>query len=163
MQKMKRSALFFLALLMILCLGPAAFAKAPADLSVDYSFVQGGPVQAATLEKYTLQAKSLQLKTDYIPTEFGSDPLKRIQNTKIFKVSDEQLDALWQIIQKSQFMTWPATQAERPPQSGNQVFRIVAEGKNASHSMWDAGQKDQFIQFSRDFLNWAKQVMRAQF
>jgi len=162
MQKLKR-AFWIFGFLALASPAPAAFAKAPKDLSVDYVFVQGGPSKGATTEKYALQGRTLTLKTDYIPTQYGSDASKRIQDSKTFQVSDEQLQELWALIERHQFMSWPNTPAERPSESGNQTFTIQAGGKSATHGMWDAGRKDAFIQFSTDFLQWAKQVMRAQF
>src|SRR4029434_3781451 len=95
--------------------------KAPSDLSVAYEFVQGGPAKSATTERYTVQGKQLTLVTDYIPTEHGGDASKRIQDTKKFNLNDEKLAELWQVIQTQGFMEWPAGEAQRPSQSGNQT------------------------------------------
>src|SRR4030095_10240777 len=137
--------------------------KAPGDLSVSYEFVQGGPARSATTEKYTIQGKQLTLVTDYIPTEYGSDVSKRTQDTKKFNLNDEKLAELWQVIQSQGFMTWPASEAQRPPQSGNQTVTITAQGKTATHSMWESAVKDRFTDFSREFLQWTRRMMTVEF
>lgn len=137
--------------------------KAPGDLSLSYEFIQGGPSAGATQERYTISNGSLTLENDYIPTEFGSDASKRKKDAKMYQLSPEQLNALWTVISTHGFMDWPTSSTQRPPQSGNQTFTIRANGKSATHSMWEPTLKEKFVDFSRDFLNWAKKVMTVRF
>ncbi len=139
------------------------FSGVPQDLSVRYEFVEGGPANAATFEKYTVKENQLIHDLDYIPTEYGSNTAKRTKESRTYPLTPSQLQELWGIIGKHQFMTWPVANPERPPLSGNQTFIIQAQGKTATHTMWDAGQKESFIEFSADFIAWAKKVMRYRF
>lgn len=133
--------------------------KTPGDLSIEYEFVQGGPAKGATTETYKLAGNTLTMVTDYIPTQYGSDPSKRTKENKSYTLSKEKLDALWQIIQRSDFMNWPTAAPQRPPQSGNQTMTVKMGGKTVTHSMWEPPNKDRFIEFSTDFLNWGRRVM----
>jgi len=137
--------------------------KAPADLAVSYEFLQGGPAKSATTEKFTVQGKQLTLMTDYIPTEYGGDVTKRIQDTKKFNLNDEKLAELWQVIQSQGFMDWPTSDVQRPSQSGNQTVTVTAQGKTATHSMWENLVKDRFTDFSREFLQWTRRMMTVEF
>jgi len=141
----------------------AGFQSVPRDLSVRYEFVQGGPVNAATFEKYTVKENTLIHDIDYIPTQYGSDSSKRVKENKTYPLSPEQLQELWSIISQHQFLSWPLSNPDRPPLSGNQTFIIQANGKTLTHTMWDSGQKESFIEFSADFIAWAKKVIRLRF
>jgi hypothetical protein len=137
--------------------------KAPKDLSLTYEFIQGGPAAAATIERYTVNGKSLTLDTDYIPTQYGSDTSKRVKETKNFTLTDEKLADLWTIIKAQNFLEWPSSSPQRPPQSGNQTVTVKADGKTATHSMWEPAVKDRFTDFSREFLQWARRMMTVEF
>lgn len=137
--------------------------KVPGDLSVIYDFVQGGPEKGATHETYKVSGSTLVQETDYIPTEFGSNVSKRRKESKTYKVSKDQLSDLWGIISNNTFLDWPAVSPQRPPMSGNQTFTIKANGKTVTHSMWEQGNRDRFIEFSREFINWTKRVMTVEF
>jgi hypothetical protein len=141
----------------------AGDSKAPGDLSIYYEFSEGGPASGATQEKYTISNGSLTLENNYIPTEYGSDASKRKKEAKMYQLSADQQNALWTIVSTHGFMDWPASSPQRPAQSGNQTFTIKANGKTAIHSMWEPPIKEKFVDFSRDFLNWAKKVMTVQF
>jgi hypothetical protein len=152
--------------LLILLFGVAASAvdtKIPNELSLTYEFVEGGPSQSATHEKYTVSGNSMILETEYIPTQYGSDISKKTKDTKTYKLASDQMNALWQVITTSAFMDWPTSEAQRPAMSGNQTVMIKVNGKTASHSMWEPANESRFIDFSREFLNWAKKVMQARF
>ncbi|GEM_PF-3520138 len=142
---------------------PTDSSKVPKDLSLDYEFVQGGPEKAATRESYSLKEGKLILKTDYIPTQYGSDLSKRTQEVKSYNVSPEELKSLWEMIVQSQFLQWPQASPSRPSQSGNQTFTLRAEGKSVTHSMWEAPNRERFTDFSREFLQWAKRKMTIEF
>lgn len=145
-------------------LSPLAHADStpPKDFSIEYEFVQGGPEKAATRESYSLKEGKLTLKTDYIPTEFGSDLSKRTQQNKTYDVAPEDLKNVWNIVLQNDFMNWPQSTAQRPEQAGNQSFTIKAEGKTITHSMWEIPNRDKFTEFSRQFLQWAKRKMTIQ-
>lgn len=162
MQKMKKSFLIFI-LFLFPALAAADSSKAPKDFTVEYEFVQGGPEKAATRETYSLKDGKLTLKTDYIPTQYGSDVSKRTQEVKTYNVSSDELKNVWNIVVENQFMTWPQSSPSRPDQAGNQSFTIKADGKTVTHTMWEAPNKDKFTEFSRQFLQWAKQKMTVQF
>lgn len=162
MQKMKKVFLFFF-LVLFFSTSWAADSKVPKDLSVEYEFIQGGPEKAATREYYSVKEGKLTLKTDYIPTQYGSDLSKRTQEVKSYNVPPEDLQNLWNIIVEQQFMTWPQANASRPDQAGNQSFTIKANGKTVTHTMWEAPNKDRFTEFSRQFLQWAKRKMTIEF
>jgi hypothetical protein len=136
--------------------------KAPSDLSIEYEFVQGGPEKGATIETYKLSGNTLTRVTDYIPTQYGSDASKRTKENKNYTFSKEKLDALWQIVQTSDFFNWPSASSQRPSQSGNQTVTVKGGGKSATHSMWEPPNKDRFVEFSTAFLNWAKGVITIQ-
>lgn len=157
---MKKLGLFLIVLLMPLYGHAKDSDNVPKDFTIDYDFVQGGPASGATHEKYTLRGHTLTLATDYIPTQYGSDNSKRTSQSRTTELDSEKLTELWGIVQKSNFMQWSTSPAERPAAGGNQTFTITANGKKATHTMWDAGQKDQFIEFSTNFLQWAKVLMR---
>jgi meiotically up-regulated gene 157 (Mug157) protein len=159
MKRMLWSGLFLIAWASPLSAGD----KAPQDLSLTYEFVQGGPAAAATTERYTVNGKSLTLETDYIPTQYGSDASKRVKETKNFTLTDEKLADLWTVIKAQNFFDWPSSQAQRPPQSGNQTVTVKADGKTATHSMWEPAVKDRFTDFSREFLQWARRMMTVEF
>jgi hypothetical protein len=137
--------------------------KAPSDLSIEYEFVQGGPEKGATIETYKLSGNTLTRVTDYIPTQYGSDASKRTKETKSYTFSKEKLDALWQTIQTSDFLNWSSASPQRPPQSGNQTVTVKGGGKSATHSMWEPPNKERFIEFSTDFLNWARGVITIEY
>ncbi|MBL7685548.1 MAG: hypothetical protein JNK65_05905 [Deltaproteobacteria bacterium] len=139
-----------------------AGSKVPSDLKVKYEFIQGGPEKGATIETYLLEGNKLTLTTDYIPTQYGSDASKRVKENKTYTMSKEKMEELWQIIENSRFMTWTDAPSQRPPQGGNQSFTITANGKTATHTMWENPNKESFIDFSREFLKWAKQLMTIQ-
>jgi hypothetical protein len=139
--------------------GLAKADTAPSDLSLEYEFVQGGPEKGATIETYKLSGNALTRVTDYIPTQFGSDASKRTKETKSYTFSKEKLDALWQIVQSSDFFNWPSASPQRPSQSGNQTMTVKGGGKSATHSMWEPPNKDRFVEFSTAFLNWARGVI----
>ena len=157
--------IFFISLFLIFVssVGFASSQKTPQDLSVRYEFIQGGPVNAATFEKYIVKENTLTQDIDYIPTQYGSDSSKRVKESKTYPLSPEQLQELWAIISRHQFLSWPLSNPDRPPLSGNQTFIIQANGKTLTHTMWDSGQKEVFIEFSADFIAWAKKVIRLRF
>lgn len=137
--------------------------KPPKDFTVTYEFVQGGNPKAATIERYAIQGNTLTLETDYIPTQYGSDVSKRTKEAKSYPLSDDEMKAVWKIITTHNFMDWPNQSPQRPPMGGNQTMTIKADGKTSTHTMWEPANRDQFTEFMREFLQWAKRKMTVQF
>jgi len=85
------------------------------------------------------------------------------KDDKVYKISDDQLNQLYQVVTSSGFMTWPKN-SEGPHQSTvEESFDITANGKTVTHGRWEQGSQDTFRNFYESWNSWFNGIRTARF
>jgi hypothetical protein len=147
----------------LLCLGiglpSLVFAKAPKDFQFTY-FSSAGQLEKATVEKVIVKDGLITQHREAVLV--GEDGEKK-NFDKTFKITPEQLEDFYQIVQASGFMTWPKA-AEAPHQSQViEEIEITADGKTVKHNRWEQGQEEKFRSLYQQYDRWLIHVQSATF
>ncbi|MFO1462592.1 MAG: hypothetical protein U1F66_02370 [bacterium] len=154
-----RKALVFLFPVLLFSLSAFAGDKAPKDFKLVFRS-SAGELERATKETFEVTKGSVTVRRD---AEIVGEEGVKTKYDKVYKISDEQLDQLYQVVVSSGFMTWPKN-PEGPHQSTvSEVFEISADGKTVSHGRWEQGNQEAFRALYERWNSWFNSVRTVRF
>lgn len=148
--------IFFL-WLFLLC--PSVFAQAPKDFQFSY-YSSNGPMDTATVERITVKDGTILQQRDAVVLGEGSE---RKKMEKSFKVTSQQVDELYQIVQGSGFLTWPTKALQSHQSQVVEEIEVKADGRSVKHSRWEGGLEESFRKLYLDFDRWMINSQSARF
>ncbi|HCU23794.1 MAG TPA: hypothetical protein DF383_02160 [Deltaproteobacteria bacterium] len=135
--------------LLVVLLPYGAGAKAPGDFKLVYRSSAGHLAQA-TQERVEVLRGNVSVSGN-------------VQDNRSYRIDEAQLEALYQIVLSSGFMTWKKA-PEVSHQSGvEEVFEVTANGSTVSHGRWEDGNQDAFREFFAKYNAWLNGIRTVRF
>lgn len=155
---MRKYFLLFLPLLLV-----PSLARAGDGVPKDFKLVFRS--SAGALERASQQNAEVVRGTVTISEnaeKVGEEGVKT-KSSRTYKISDEQLKQLYDIVTSSGFFTWPKN-PDGPHQSTvEEFFDITADGKTVSHGRWEQGNQESFRSLYDRYNSWFNSIRTARF
>jgi len=137
----------------------SAQAAAPKDFRVVY-FSSAGALEKATVETITVKPGSAVMDRDAVQVGGSGE---KVKESKTYQVSPEQFDELYQLVQQSGYLTWPAVGTPPHQSQIEEYFEITVDGKTVKRSRWEEANLEKFRQFYSDFNRWYTTIRSVAF
>lgn len=156
---MRKVSLLIIPVLLLFSVASYAEEKVPKDFKLVFRS-SAGALARATQETLTVIKGSVTVSRD---AEIVGEEGAKTKNERVYKISDEQLKQLYEVVSSSGFMTWPKN-PEGPHQSTvEEFFDITADGKTVTHGRWEQGNQEAFRAFYDRYNSWFNSIRTARF
>ena len=153
----------FLSLIAVFLIAGSAFAEAGDKLPKDFKLVfrsSAGALERASQETVEVVKGTVTVSRNV--ELVGEDGVKT-KDQRSYKISDEQLQKLYDEVLSSGFFSWPKSAQAVHTSTVEEFFDITADGKTITHGRWEQGNQEAFRSFYDRYNAWFNGIRTVRF